>query len=110
MERGDKFPGLAKAKNAFIVTDEEAAIISAMTHNLPLIEIYRCWNHVLQNAKMQLRKFGLRSNVEVSVYLDDIRQLFSQSDNQKYNDLLLEFCTSWNKVYIKVLTCKYLLL
>jgi hypothetical protein len=43
---------------------------------------------------MQLRKFGFRSNVEVSEYLDDIRQLFSQSDNQKYNDLLLEFCTS----------------
>ena len=100
-EVAKRFLRLAKEKNAFIITDEEAAIISAMTQNLPLIEIYRCWNHVLQNANMQLRKFGFKSNVEVSEYLDDKRQLFSQSDNQKYNDLLLEFCTSWSKVYIK---------
>ncbi len=96
----NKLPGLSKAKNVYIVSDEESAIVEAMRQNLPTTDIYRCWNHVMQNAKFNLKKFGITSKSEISVYLDDIRELLAQTDHKKYTDLLLKRIASWNQVFL----------
>jgi transposase-like protein len=96
----NKLPGLSKAKNVYIVSDEESAIVEAMRQNLPTTDIYRCWNHVMQNAKFNLNKFGIKSKSEISVYLDDIWELLAQTDHKKYTDLLLKRIASWNQVFL----------
>jgi hypothetical protein len=55
---------------------EEAAIVAAMSLNLPNVDIYRCWNHVLQNAKLQLKKFGVSSKSKVGKYLQTSESFF----------------------------------
>lgn len=94
------FPMLLKTKNVLIVSDEEAAIVAAMSLNLPNVDIYHCLNHVLQNTKLQLKKFGVSSKSEVGKYIQNIRELLSQPDIEHYNDLLLKMLTSWKKVRI----------
>jgi hypothetical protein len=56
---------------------EEAAIVAAMSLNLPNVDIYRCWNHVLQNAKLQLKKFGVSSKSKVGNISKHQRASFS---------------------------------
>ena len=44
-------PELARASNAYFITDNETAFVAAVQQNLPAVPVYRCWNHVKQNAK-----------------------------------------------------------
>ena len=94
-----RFPALSSAKNVFIVSDEELAIVNAMQEHFPHIEIYRCWNHVFQNAMFKLRKCGIKKKDELGMYVDDVRHLLSQPNIEKYNELLLIKLVSWSKVF-----------
>ncbi|XP_045026333.1 uncharacterized protein LOC116922905 [Daphnia magna] len=83
-EVADNLTGLSSAGNVYIITDEEAAIVGAISKNLPEIAVYRCWNHILQNVAFKLGKLGIKTKAEVAKYADDVRELLEQPDNESY--------------------------
>lgn len=59
----NKSSWLGKAKNVYIVSGEESAIVN-IRKNLPKIEIYRCLNQVMQNAKFNWQNWGFHQKLK----------------------------------------------
>ncbi|KZS13011.1 Uncharacterized protein APZ42_021947 [Daphnia magna] len=47
-------PEPKKCKNTYIVTDQEAAVVSAIKKFLPDIDLFRCYNHLADDIKRRL--------------------------------------------------------
>lgn len=95
------FPEIPDAKNIYFVTNEETAIVLAIKKYLPKINLYRCWVHLLKNAKLKLKRIGITVQKEVSLYTNDLRQLFSQTSEKSYYKNLSEILADplrWSKV------------
>ena len=93
-------PQLTKAKNVYIVTDEETAIVNAIQTFLPNIPIYRCWNHVLMNAAKKASDLLID---EVAEYVDDVRSLLKEQSFEAYQKRLMPTLVHWNKVTENIL-------
>ena len=78
-----------------IITDEERGIVNAITSNLPTATRLRCWNHVFQDVTRWLRSHGAKSE-EVSIYLTDVRDLFHQSSEVEYKEMLEKVTQKWS--------------
>ena len=73
-----------KAKNAYIVTDEEDAIVDAIKKYMK-IPSFRCQNHVKSNAVFKLKNLNVRSKAELAKYMDSIDFLLEQETEDSYN-------------------------
>ncbi len=52
--------------------DGEQAIVKAIIKNLPGVDLYRCWNHVMQDIKRILPDHGIKSKEQKKSYKSDI--------------------------------------
>ena len=103
------FSELVTANNIYVVTDEDKAFLNAIYTHLSDIDAFRCWNHLIVNAKFKLGKLGITSQDEVSPYVKDLRMLFQQKSREDYLALLNEIYSApvrWHKVYSHA--CKFL--
>lgn len=95
------FPELLSAKNIYLVTDEEKAFLKAIRDNLPDLDSYRCWNHLMDNAKFKLGKLGITGKEVVASYIKDLRSLFRSSSREDYllqlTDIYSDSCR-WHNV------------
>ena len=93
-------PELKSSKNAFLVTDEEEAIVNA-TENEMSIPYYRCVVHVWKNAKLKLTALNITGKELTQRYKADIYRLIYQDSYQSYstesNKILLQ-PDYWHKV------------
>ena len=78
-----------------IVTDEEKAIVNAITELLPRLPQLRCWNHIFRDVTRWLRSHGAPSH-DVSIYLSDIRVLFHLLTEEEYKSTLAEMKCKWS--------------
>lgn len=78
-----------------IVTDEEKAIVKAISEILPNIPQLRCWNHTLRDVTRWLRNHGAPSQ-DVSVYLNDVRSLFHLPTETEYCSKLAKMKAKWS--------------
>lgn len=77
-------PQLVTASNIYIVSDEEAAIVGAIKEYMPHTDAYLCWNHIVTNAKLKLKRLNITADNEVAKYVDDIYYLLGQEDEKDY--------------------------
>ena len=66
-----------------IVSDDERGICNAIDKHLTGVVRVSCWNHIINAAKVWLRKHGAKS-VEIPVYVSNLRELFHQPTYQAY--------------------------
>ena len=92
-------PELDSSTNVFIVTDGEQAIITAVKNNLPNIAFFRCWNHTVQECKRWLRNHGVTTSLELSYYVDSVRELLQCASQQQYGQELLVYTTKWSQPF-----------
>jgi len=52
-------PELETTSNVYIVTDSEAAIVSALKLEFPNLKSFLCWNHTIQVHSLQLLYLNL---------------------------------------------------
>jgi hypothetical protein len=78
------FPQLVTASNIYIVLDEEEAIVGGVKEFMPHTDAYRCWNHIITNAKLKLKHLNITAKNEVSKYVDDIFFLLNQEEEKSY--------------------------
>ncbi len=80
-----KLPCLANGKNKIpLVTDDEKGF-EIFDNFLPKIHHLLCWNHLLKNVKRWLKSHGA-STAEIQSYIDNLRTLFHQETEEKYNE------------------------
>lgn len=78
-----------------IVTDEEKAIVNAISEILPNVAQLRCWNHIFRDVTRWLRSHGAPSQ-DVSVYLSDLRMLFHLPTENEYSSTLASMKKKWS--------------
>ncbi len=92
-------PSLSKEETKVpLVTDEEEGIIQAIKKYLPGVVHINCWNHVLNAAKIWLRKHKACAE-EIPVYVSYIRELLSQPCVEKYQEKLAYFKNTWSQAF-----------
>ena len=91
-------PSLVNGKNIIpLVTDDEMGF-EAIDNILPKVRHFLCWNHVINSAKMWLRKHGA-SSAEVPVYVSDIRDLLHQPFVENYQCQLDQLMKKWSQPF-----------
>lgn len=93
-------PELTSCKNTFIVTDQEAAIVSAIKKFLPDMDFFRCFNHVVDDIKRKIGTIVGLTAEEKKEYSDQCRELFSLRSKTDYYERLSEMQTEWNQQFI----------
>lgn len=66
-----------------IVTDDEKAVCNAIDNILTGVVRVSCWNHIINSAKLWLRRHGAKSD-EIPVYVSNLRKLFHQPSSEAY--------------------------
>lgn len=93
-------PELTSCKNTFIVTDQEAAIVSAIKKFLPDMDFFRCFNHVVDDIKRKIGTIVGLTAEEKKKYSDQCRELFSLRSKTDYYERLSEMQTEWNQQFL----------
>ena len=90
-------PSLSRTTSP-IVTDEEKAIVNAISDIFPNIPQLRCWNHIFRDITRWLRTPGATST-DISIYMDDIRALFHLPTEGEYHNLLDNMKNKWSSPF-----------
>ena len=77
------------------ITDEERAIVNAISEVFPQAVHLRCWNHIFRDVTRWLRSHGTQSH-DISVYLNDLRTLFHLQEEANYASSLDELKQKWS--------------
>ena len=86
-----------------VITDEERGIVNAITSNLLAAICLRCWNHIFQDVTRWLRAHGAKSE-EISIYLTDVHDLFHQSSEVEYREMLKKVRQKWSAPFYEYYT------
>lgn len=78
------FPVLGNAKNVYLVTDAEHAVVNSIQEFFPSLDIFFCWNRILSNARSELESIGITAEDELAQYEADIRQLLEKESEVAY--------------------------
>ena len=65
---------------------------------LPNLRRVQCWNHLFRDIRFWLRKNGAPAS-DITVYIDDIAQLFHSPSEQVYKQKLVECCKKWDTLF-----------
>ena len=95
-----EIPSLVHGKLKFpIVTDDEKAFRSTINQYLPQCVQFFCWNHVINSAKLWLRRHGA-STAEVPVYVCHLRDLFHNKSENEYLENLEVLKQEWSEAFV----------
>lgn len=87
-------PSLKTTKSC-MVTDKERAITKAAELEVPNLKMVQCWNHLFRDIRFWLRKHGAPA-ADITIYVDDVSQLFHSPSEEAYNQLLEQCCERWD--------------
>lgn len=79
-----RIPSLKRA-NCPLVTDKERAIVNAIKHEIPTVEVLFCWNHIFRDIRTWCHKHGAPS-ADIAVYVADVQQLFHLPTTVEYKN------------------------
>ena len=85
-------PSLKTTKSC-MVTNKERAITKAIELEVPDLKMVQCWNHLFRDTCFWLRKRGAPT-ADITIYIDDMSQLFHSLSEEAYNQLLEQCCES----------------
>ena len=96
-----ELPALNNLKSPIpIVTDDEQGVCNAIDKTLTGVIRVKCWNHIINSAKIWLRRHGAKS-VEIPVYISNLRELFHQSTYQEYLNKLECLKVNWSLAFLE---------
>jgi len=96
----EKLPSLNNLQSPIaIVTDDEKAVCNAIDNTLTGVVHVRCWNHIINSAKIWLRRHGAKSD-EIPVYVLNLRELFHQPSYKVYLGKLDSVKVNWSKAFL----------
>jgi hypothetical protein len=81
-----------------LVTDDEKGF-GAIEQHLPNIHRCFCWNHLINAAKLWLKRHGASAS-EIPVYINNIRDLFHQQSEEQYDVRLNELKLKWSQPFL----------
>ena len=94
-------PSLMNLKSPIpIVTDDEQGVCNAIDKTLVGVTHVKCWNHILNSAKLWLRRHGAKS-AEIPVYISNLRELFHQQSYQDYLTKLDAIKVNWSLAFLE---------
>ena len=96
-ECAKRIPSLRKV-NCPLVTDKESAIVNAINSELPAVAVLHCWNHIFRDIRLWCRKHGAPA-ADISVYSEDIFQLFHSQTKAEYEKKLRERQHTWDAAF-----------
>jgi hypothetical protein len=76
-------PELKNARNLYLVTDHETAIINAIKRNLPEIDLFRCSIHAIEDVKRKLQSLQIPKEDRNRIK-KEVKELFMQSNYVAY--------------------------
>ena len=76
-------PELKNARNLYLVTDHETAIINAIKINLPEIDLFRCSIHAIEHVKRKLPSLQTPKEDRNRIK-KEVKELFMQSNYVAY--------------------------
>ena len=83
-----------------IVTDDEQGVCNAIDKTLVGVTHVKCWNHILNSAKLWLRLHGAKS-AEIPVYISNLRELFHHQSYQDYLTKLDAIKVNWSLAFLE---------
>ena len=81
-----------------LVTDEEKGF-EVIDDHLPKIRRFFCWNHIINAAKIWLKRHGASAS-EIPVYVSNMRELFHQETEEKYVICLNQVKLNWSEPFV----------
>ena len=87
-----------KYSTCCLVTDKERAIIKAVESELPNVTRLQCWNHIFRDVRFWLRKRKAPMQ-EITLYLDDICQMFHSASKEEYEERLEKNSKTWDSTF-----------
>ncbi len=66
---------------------------------MPKVHRLICWNHGFSMAKRWLKSHGATTG-EVPVYISNLRDLFHQDSEEKYEQLLSDLKATWSQPFL----------
>ena len=93
----NRIPSLKKS-TCPIVTDKEKAITKAINSEMPNLTLFYCWNHIFKDIRTWCRKHGAPSS-DITIYVNDVKELFHLSTADSYKKKLVEFKTKWDAAF-----------
>ena len=88
------------AGSVTIVTDQEKAIVNAISSELPQTNVVHCWNHILKDVCRWLRGHGAASD-DITIYMERIRHLLRQPTLEKYETEMTTHKALWDDTFYK---------
>ncbi len=82
-----------------LVTYYEKGFIGAIDEYLPKVHRFLYWNHLINAAKMWLKRHGASAS-EIPVYINNLRDLFHQETEEKYNIRLKHVTLKWSQPFL----------
>ena len=111
LETLDKcIPELKNSKGAIWTADRESAIINEIMAQYPNLPLLLCYIHALRNIKLNLRRFGIRTKVELKQFKVDFLALLNTNSKEEYNAALIPIMAEWSdkcKVSLHKIFFKY---
>ena len=95
-----ELPALNNLKPIPIVTDDEQGVCNAIDKTLTGVIQVKCWNHIINSAKIWLRRHGAKS-AEILVYISNLRELFHQPTYQDYLHKLECLKLNWSLAFLE---------
>ena len=81
-----------------LVTDDEKGF-GAIEEHLPQVHRFFCWNHLINAAKMWLKRHGAPAS-DVPVYIHNIRDLLHQETERDYDLRLSQLKLKWSQPFL----------
>ena len=96
-----ELPSLSNVKSPIpIVTDDEKGICNAIDRHLTEVVRVSCWNHIINAAKLWLRRHGAKS-AEIPVYVSNLRELFHQPTWKAYLVKYKSVKRNWSQAFLE---------
>ena len=92
-----------KSTSSCLVIDREKAIIKAAEMEVPNLHQLQCWNHIYRDIRFWLRKHGA-PNTDITVYIDDISNMFHSASEDEYNERLVHYSKTWDPLFEQYFT------
>lgn len=88
---GELIP-LMKKLSLPLATDREKAIVTAIKHELPNINLVHCWNHLMRNVE----KWCISNDKDVVLHSNHVQCLIEADDENAYAEMLSNFRSKWD--------------
>ena len=84
---------------AWWLTEKKQLLKPLHEMEVPNLHQLHCWNQIYWGIRFWLRKHDGVPNTNVTVYIDDILQMFHSASEDEYNEHLVHHWKTWDPLF-----------